>query len=268
MTIEEACVLEHRKLSGSYRELRMAAPSIAAAVKPGQFVHLRVPGLNELVLRRPFSVFKSDGSAISLLYKPVGKGTQAMTAIVAGEEVSLIGPLGNGFPLDHGERIPVLIAGGYGVAPLCLLASRLEGKGIVFIGAETASDALCIDDFSALGWKVRIGTEDGSLGDKGLVTDVLDAWLQDRPEEAAPEFFACGPEGMLKEVAERAIDGGWKGWISLDKHMGCGVGVCLTCVQKIRNADGSEAWARVCRDGPVFEARDIVWDQSAAERKP
>lgn len=261
MNIEQTQVLNHEKLSGEYRVLVLEAPSMAPLVKPGQFVHLRVPYLNGAVLRRPFSVFKVEGKALSILYKCVGKGTHAMTDLTPGDEVSIMGPLGSGFPFDHTDTFPVIVAGGYGVAPLYLLATRMSEKGIVFVGGSSTADVLCVEDFEALSWEVRIATEDGNLGEKGLVTDVLDSWLECRsPLQPSPEFYACGPDDMLKVISERATSGGWKAWLSLDKHMGCGVGACLACVQKIRQDDGTETWARVCREGPVFEAREIVWE--------
>lgn len=105
---------------------------------------------------------------------------------------------------------------------------------------------------------------DGSLGTKGLVTDVLDKWLAENSalddySPAGQELFACGPDGMLRALGERSVAGGFKGWLSLDKHMGCGVGACLACVQKLRAADGQGYWGRVCKDGPIFEAQEIVW---------
>ena len=103
------------------------------------------------------------------------------------------------------------------------------------------------------------------MGSQGLVTSVLDAWLATLGSTASPEFFACGPDGLLKAVGERVIAGGWRGWLSLDKHMGCGVGACLACVQKIRLAEGSVVWKRVCKDGPIFETREIVWKSEDSE---
>lgn len=260
MNIEQARVLNHEEYSGGYRLLVLEAPSIASLVKPGQFVSLRVPRLDGAVLRRPFSVFRVDKETLSILYKCVGRGTRAMTFMVPGDEASLMGPLGRGFPLDHTNTFPVIVAGGYGVAPLYFLAARIPLKGIVFVGGSTAGDVLCVEEFKALGWDVRVATEDGGLGEKGLVTDVLDSWLERREGSPVPEFYACGPDDMLKAVGDRAIAGGWKAWLCLDKHMGCGVGVCLACVQKIRRDEGAETWARVCREGPVFEARQIVWE--------
>lgn len=259
MKIEQARVRKHRLHSGQYRLLELECPAIAGQVAAGQFIHLRVPRLEASVLRRPFSIFDSDGEALSILYKDVGAGTVRMTALAPGETLSVMGPLGNGFPRGADGAHPVLVAGGYGVAPLHLLAKQWGRRGDVFIGGAASADVLCVEEFTALGWGVHTTTEDGSEGTRGLVTDALEAWLAQRADAAAPEFFACGPEGLLKAVGGMAVSRGLKAWLSMDKRMGCGAGACLACVQRIRLPDGGETWARVCREGPVFEARDIVW---------
>ena len=260
MQIEQACVLAHAGMAAGYRTIELASPGIAHAVQPGQFVHARIPRLEGATLRRPFSVCRADGDSIHILYKEVGRGTTFMTYLRPGDVIDLVGPLGHGFPAARAGTLPTLVAGGYGVAPLLFLASRLPSKGIAFVGAATADDLLCVQDFERLGWPVRVATDDGSTGVKGFVTNALDAWLADRSGGPAPEFFACGPDGMLKAVAARAAPLGASAWLSLDKHMGCGVGACLACVQKIRQADGAVQWLRVCREGPVFESRTIVWE--------
>ena len=260
MKMQSAQVLEHREMSGGYRCLDLNVPDIVDCVLPGQFVHLRIPGTEGLVLRRPFSVFKAENGRLSILYKAVGRGTRVMMHLAPGSEVSLLGPLGNGFPLDVGEALPVLVAGGYGVAPLYFLATRLGVEGCLFVGGASRDDIFCVADFEALGWRSVVSTEDGSLGTPGLVTAPLDAWLRELEPGVSPVFYACGPDGMLRAVGDRARAGGWTAWLSLDKHMGCGVGACLACVQKVRDADGTVRWARVCKDGPVFEAGTIVWD--------
>ena len=259
MHVEDGPVVAHESVGAAYRVLTLRLPSVAAKARPGQFVHLRLAMLSDAVLRRPFSIYKADGDCLSILYKTVGRGTAAMKTVEVGAVVNVLGPLGNGFPLPAADAssVPVLVAGGYGVAPLSFLASQLPRTGLLFVGGATANDILCVDRFKALGWDVRLATDDGSLGQRGLVTAPLDTWLAEAPRE--PEFFACGPNGMLKAVGERAIAGGWKGWLSLDRHMGCAVGACLACVQKIRR-DGGETLARVCKEGPIFEAREVVWE--------
>jgi len=258
MDITLAEVRRHERVAEHYRLMEFSCPTIASLAQPGQFIHVRVPHAEIMALRRPFSIYRSGGDTLSILYKQVGRGTAAMSMVPNGEKVSIIGPLGRGFPYGPGDTLPVLVGGGYGVAPLYFLAARMERKGVLFVGGAAAADILCTDDFEALEWDVRVATEDGSMGEKGLVTDVLDKWLEGH-DGATPEFHACGPDGMLKAVGERARNGGWTAWLSLDKHMGCGVGACLACVQRIRDEDGSERWGRVCTDGPVFESRQIVW---------
>ena len=263
MKLESAIVTEHSVKTGGYRMMVFQAPSVAPLVQPGQFLHIRVPRMELSVLRRPFSIYRADATHVSVLYKVVGRGTVVMSAVSPGEEVSLIGPLGNGYPLDVPPGADVgLVAGGYGVAPLSLLAARLPVKGTVFAGARTADDILCIEDFEKLGWAVHVTTEDGSRGERGLVTAPLDRWLADRPGTAAA-LYACGPQGLMRAVGERAVAGGHPAWLSLDKNMGCGVGACLTCVQRVRGADGAAIWKRVCKDGPVFEAGELIWEDGA-----
>ena len=259
MNVETARVLSQTGYAGAYNVLVLKAPKISASIKPGQFVYLLIPRLVDAVLRRPFSVFKTKGKTISILYKCVGRGTHALKSVSAGEEISLLGPLGNGFPMPDGKVLSVLVAGGYGAAPLRFLAERMPLKGLVFMGGADAKDILCENEFKKSGWKVHVATENGSRGKKGLVTDILDSWLDRRDNRTTPEIFACGPNGMLKAVGKRAAKYGFKAWLSLEKHMGCGVGACLACVQKVRLSDGTETWKRVCRDGPVFEAKEIVW---------
>lgn len=272
MNQEKTTVIEHKLFHGDYRLLRLAAPQIGPQVKPGQFVHVRIPRLEQAVLRRPFSVFKADAESVSVLYKSVGKGTDALRSVVAGETIDVVGPLGTGFPtLSKSNAVPVLVAGGYGNAALYLQAATLPVKGVAFFGGRTAEDILCIEEFEALGWDVRVATDDGSLGTKGLVTTALDPWLESfqgseksKGGGAAAfqtlELFACGPNAMLKAVGDRALEKGFTAWLSMDRNMACGVGACLTCVIKRKTATGWE-WARCCKDGPVFNAEEILWEE-------
>lgn len=269
MKVEEASVLEQTALGGDYRLLKFASKTIAPEVRPGQFIHLRISDRGGLTLRRPFSVYKADGKCLAIIYKIVGCGTKLLADLKAGDRVSIMGPLGNGFPATVRGELPVLVAGGYGAAALCLLAEQGKTKGIIFIGAKSAEDILCAGDFDQLGWETKIATEDGSIGRKGLVTDLLKAWLQEaipptRTAQTAGDrrktIYACGPMGMLKAVSGIAVAQNIKAWLSLDTHMGCGVGACLACVQKVKDGENGWKWARVCADGPVFECREIVWD--------
>jgi len=257
---EQTLILEHRHEQSDYWVMQLSAPGIGPEVRPGQFIGLQAPRLDNAVLRRPFSVYRADDKSVSILYKVVGKGTAAINRLGQGETVDIIGPLGNGFPEATPGLTPVLIGGGYGAAALQLQARTLPEKGTVFFGGRTASDILCADEFKTLGWTVEIATEDGSVGSQGLVTDVFDRWLDERSDTDI-ELFACGPEGMLRAFGDRAIDHHFKAWLSMDRHMACGVGACLTCVIKKNDPEKGWQWARCCKDGPVFEAREIAWDE-------
>lgn len=261
--INEKCVVaEHVEIGAGYRYLVLEAPQMAAGLVPGQFVHVRVPALEESALRRPFSVFDADGGRVTVLYKTVGRGTAALNAAKPGDEVDVMGPLGHGFP-SKCAGAALLVGGGYGVAPLHFLAKRLVASGFdrervhLFVGGRTKADLLALDRFAALGIKVSTATNDGSEGVKGLVTDPLDdelIALRERGERF--ELFACGPDPMLKAVSLRATGTGAKGWISMDRHMICGVGACYACIQ--RTVRGN---SRCCIEGPVFAAADLVWNQ-------
>lgn len=260
MKQEKATVLEHRNFQGDYRILRLASPAMGPLVQPGQFMHLQIPHMGDRILRRPFSIYKADAEGVSILYKPVGRGTDAMTAVKDGDQIDIIGPLGNGYPEMTQGRIPVLVAGGYGNAALYLKARELPVKGVAFFGGRTAQDILCVEEFKELGWDVRPTTDDGSLGIQGLVTDAFDPWMQEQENIADLELFVCGPNLMLKAMGDRAMKHGFTAWLSLDQNMACGVGACLTCVFKRKTADGWE-WSRCCKDGPIFESREILWDE-------
>lgn len=259
MKLEVARILSQTPLGAGFNMLDLEAPLTAETARPGQFIHVQIPNLHGSVLRRPFSLFAAHGATLRVLYKAVGEGTRALQRLAKGETMSVLGPLGNGFPAPDQGTTPVLVAGGYGVAPLHFLASRLPEKGVVLIGGATADNILAATDFKVLKWDVRIATEDGSTGTRGLVTALLDDWLASRGK-ATPVLYACGPDGLLKAVGQRAQACGCKAWLSLDKHMGCGAGVCLACVQRIRR-DNRDVWLRVCKEGPIFESREIVWER-------
>ena len=257
---EKTTVASHEPAGPGYRFLVLDAPQLAAQLVPGQFVHVKVPALEASALRRPFSVFDADSGQVTLLYKNVGRGTAALNAVRAGDGVEVMGPLGHGFP-ENCKGMPLLVGGGYGVAPLYFLAKRLLAAGtackpILCVGGRTKDDLLALDRCAALGVEVRTATNDGSAGVKGLVTDPLDDELVAlRTAGRKFEIFACGPDPMLKAVAMRATGTGMKGWISMDRHMVCGVGACYACIQKTVRGN-----SRCCIEGPVFAAADLVWE--------
>jgi dihydroorotate dehydrogenase electron transfer subunit len=257
--VEQTCqIVSNERDTDLYFRLVVRAPGIAPLVQPGQFVHVRILPLKAALLRRPFSVFRADGDTLSILYKAIGQGTEALSRMGPGEELSLIGPLGHGFTVPPpGGETPLLVAGGYGMAALYLLAQRSPQKGVAFVGGRRQVDILCEEEFRGLGWEVRVATEDGSRGEKGLVTQPVLAEL--KRLTAGRKLFACGPTPMLKAVGQLAAQYELPAELSLDEHMCCGIGVCLTCVFPVRTAQGWE-YQRTCTEGPVFDSQQIAWE--------
>jgi len=254
-------IVSNERNSGLYFRLVVRAPAIAPRVQPGQFAHVRILPLKDALLRRPFSIFQVAGDTFSILYKAVGIGTEVLSRMGPGDQLNVIGPLGHGFSVPQpGGETPLLVAGGYGMAALYLLAQRSPQKGLVFVGGRRQIDILCVEEFRALGWEVRVATEDGSQGEKGLVTQPLAAELR-RPT-AGRKLFACGPTPMLEAVARMAGEFNLPAELSMDEHMCCGVGVCLTCVIPVKAGEGWE-YQRTCTEGPVFEARQVLWEAPA-----
>lgn len=257
MVIDEKCtVIEHRQISDSYRYLVLDAPRIAAELKPGQFVHVKVPALEDSALRRPFSVFDAEDGKVSILYKTVGRGTAALNLAKEGDSLMMEGPLGYGTFPTNVDGVALLVGGGFGVAPLHFLAKRLSSPAILFVGGRTKSDLLALDRFAGLGVEVVAATNDGSAGVKGLVVDPLDERIRElRKAGKKFELFVCGPDGLLKAVASRAVSLAVPGWISMDRHMICGVGACFACIQPTKTGN-----QRCCVNGPVFRAENLLWD--------
>jgi dihydroorotate dehydrogenase electron transfer subunit len=251
-------IISNERDTDLYFRLVVRAPQIAPLVQPGQFAHVRVLPMKDALLRRPFSIFQVNGDTFSILYKVVGQGTEVLSRMRPGEELSAIGPLGHGFTVPkRGGETPLLVGGGYGMAAMYLLAQRSPQKGIAFVGGRRRGDILCEKEFRALGWDVRATTEDGTHGEKGLVTEPLLAEL--KRGTAGRKLFACGPTPMLEAVGQIAEKFKVPAELSMDEHMCCGVGVCLTCVIPVKVGGGWE-YQRTCTEGPVFDARNIVWE--------
>jgi len=238
-------VAERRPVAPNHVELLLEAPALAEALVPGQFAHVRTDG----ILRRPLSFSRVDGSRVGLLFRVVGRGTAWLAERRPGQSLDLLAPLGQGFPEPPPGPV-CLVGGGVGVPPLHVAAQRWRGRPLqALIGARDADSVLMVDDFRRLGVLPRVMTEDGSLGERGLVTDALVEWLADYPDGAV---LACGPTPMLAAVAAQAA--GRPTWLAFEQRMGCGVGACLACV-----VPGREGWVRVCTEGPVFAAEHIDW---------
>ena len=258
-----ARVLHNEEVGLGYLRMGLAFPELAMIARPGQFVMVRIPDGYLPLLRRPFSVHCRLGEGdevygFELLYKVVGQTTQAMSGLKAGDVLDVLGPLGSGFTLPVGVRDVFLVAGGVGVASLYYLGLFLaEHEGIrarLFLGGRTAADILCQEAFESMGVKVRITTEDGSLGEKGLITSIVEEAV--RVEEKPDIIYACGPTGMLKAVSNIACAYEVLCQISLETVMACGFGVCLGCA--VQKAGTKEGYLHACTDGPVFDSRAVL----------
>lgn len=235
--------------------LTLEAPEIAGAVQPGQFVMVACGINRDPLLRRPFSVHWADvEGTIQLLVRVLGRGTAALAQIKAGEVLSLVGPLGRGFSLE--TRQPCLVGGGIGAAPLLLLARRLLDRGLkplMLLGAATAAEARILQQaFQTLGCSLALATDDGSLGHRGFVTELLSAQAAQ-----ADKLYACGPQPMMAAVARFGAERGITCEVSLETAMACGLGACLGCAVPDPARPG--AYRHVCKDGPVFSADEVLW---------
>ena len=231
-----------RLVPGVYRmKLRGDTSAITA---PGQFVNIQLEGL---FLRRPISVCDVEGDVLTIIYKVVGKGTEAISHLQEGQLDVLTG-LGNGYDLSAAGERPVLLGGGVGVPPMYLLAKRLIADGktpAVVLGFNKKEEIFYEEEFKALGCKVFVTTVDGSYGIKGFVTDALQALDY-------THFFTCGPEPMLKAVYKASKT---SGQMSFEERMGCGFGACMGCSCKTLTG-----YKRICKDGPVMRKEEIKWE--------
>lgn len=265
-----AIVVRNRKVGPVYYALEMKCPPVADAIRPGQFVMVRVSETHSPLLRRPFSITKSYSVAhpnrvkrghIVILYKKVGRGTEKMTGWMKGQEVDLVGPLGNGFtipPYPSSSRV-VLIGGGVGIASLYPLAEVLDaGKLSILIGGRTAEDILLPYDSRKLKPNLLIATEDGSLGFKGTVIDLF-LTLKKEAKDEIRCLYASGPMEMLKKLADLTREERMTVQASLEARMGCGFGACWGCV--VRTTDPSTPYHRACKEGPVFDLKEIIWEE-------
>jgi dihydroorotate dehydrogenase electron transfer subunit len=245
--------------------LRFSSPPIASQARPGQFLMVRPSKFQEPLLPRPFSIHRVHGQQIELLFKVVGQGTRQLSELKKGDFLEVRGPLGQGFSLTHAQE-PILVAGGMGVAPLLFLTEawgKSLKKGLMnnpklFIGAKTLKELIRLEEFERAGAEIWAATEDGSFGEKGLVTELLKKRI--KKFSSGRSLFVCGPIPMLKAVGRWAIEKGFHCQISLERHMACGLGACLGCVVARKSASGF-SYVNVCQEGPVFEAREIVWDE-------
>jgi dihydroorotate dehydrogenase electron transfer subunit len=266
-------VRENVLLARQTYRLRLDCPELARAIRPGQFLMLRLPGRSDPLLGRPFALYDTvlndagQPIAVDIVYLVVGKLTGLLALLQPGERVEVWGPLGNGFPDFHDLDHIALVAGGIGQVPFLahvrdLLGTRGYGgrpprraaqRVSLYYGVRTADLAAGVEDFRQAGATVHLASDDGTLGFRGFVTHLLS-------QHAPPQHLVgCGPEPMLHALAQLA--GRWQVpcHLSLETPMACGVGICFSCVTRVRTTDGWD-YRRVCVEGPIFDAACLAWE--------
>jgi dihydroorotate dehydrogenase electron transfer subunit len=270
-------VLENVRIAKDTYRIRLRCPKIARRVVPGQFLMLRLLGGEAPLLGRPLALYDTalDASGepigIDVVYLVIGKMTRLLAQSRAGDELTIWGPLGNGFCPKPAEHL-IMVAGGIGQTPFMALAREYLGdrsfgdpardvppakKVTLCYGARGEDYLAGVNEFAALGVEVRVSTDDGSAGHPGFVTDVLANVLDETTD--ACRIVSCGPEKMMEAVAELAASRDLPCQVSLETPMACGIGICFTCVAKVRDADGEWDYKRTCVEGPVFDAEKIEW---------
>lgn len=235
----------------------IACDAARNGIQPGQFMHLKIAGHEEMLLRRPISVNTVDEEAgtLGLIIQAKGKGTQHLCALPSGVQVDVLGPLGRGFTVDENVKKAAVIGGGIGVAPLRYIIE--QHPGVIFdayLGFRNEQLAYQLEVFESLCDTLSLSSDDGTLGEQGFVTDALAKMMADKDYDA---IYACGPTPMVKALQKALAPYDVPCQISLEERMGCGIGACKVCVCRIKAAAGYDNLT-VCEDGPVFDLSEVI----------
>jgi dihydroorotate dehydrogenase electron transfer subunit len=223
--------------------------------EPGQFYMIEVGNSCDPLLKRPFSYLRKTSKGIQFLYTIRGRGTSLMKDFKQGQVINIIGPLGIGYPKPEESITPLLVAGGMGIASIFSLVEKLSKRAYVLFGAKSRDELFMLAELKDLVKKPVICTDDGSVGEKCTVADVLNNFFTSGiSSPGSSMIYACGPKPMLRAISKIAFEKGIKGYVSLEENMACGFGACLGCA--VRTING---YKRVCKEGPVFPMDEIVW---------
>lgn len=259
-------ILTYRKMGEEYHSLTIVAPEIAEAARPGQFVNLRPPKDRGFILRRPFSIYRVNrrggwAATVEIVFDIRGSGTGYLASLRRHDPVDLVGPVGRGFTIPTRQHSCLLVGGGVGATPLFFLADELvaAGKRVdVAWGASTATRLVNSIEAKRLGATAEFATDDGTVGHHGRVTELLPDLIRRCGSEV---IYSCGPRPMLAEVSRIAVEARVPAQVAMEELMGCGFGICMTCVTPVWNRDGTEVTnVRTCIEGPVFNGALIAWD--------
>ena len=260
MFLKDLKVKSNVEISKDNYLMTFSSKEIAENSKIGQFLEIKLKDGKGSLLRKPISINNVNEDEITILYKVVGKGTKAMSECKDGEEISVLGPLGNGFPEIEDKEL-LLVAGGIGYGPFTYIMRKFDDFKL-FFGFREEGDFVYREEVEELikSGKAFVTTNDGSCGRKGFITEELDEYLAKDSKNKV--ILTCGPTVMMKAVRDVADKYGVETFISLEEYMGCGIGACVGCAQKIKSPEKKEGWEykKVCVDGPVFKGSDILWD--------
>ena len=261
---QECTIINNTRVNNNYFILEIFYPENVNQIIPGQFIQLKLINKEECLFRRPFSISFVDevNNSISLLIQIVGKTTAHLSTIKKGDLVDLISPLGNGFSIDD-SQLHILVGGGVGVAPLYLLAKRLKenkaDKVISFLGYSGKDFLAYEEELKKFSDKVIVATNNGSYGQQGFVTEVMEGFLQSENSKENISIYACGPKPMLKALSELSQKYKVKCQASFEEYMACGIGVCVGCVVKTKVGEDDYTYKRACKEGPVFNLEEVLW---------
>lgn len=222
--------------------------------EPGQFYMIEAGTSYDPLLKRPFSYLRKTSEVIQFLFAIRGKGTSLMKEFKKNRVINIIGPLGVGYPLPGKNCTPLLLAGGTGIISLFSLVEKLSNKSYIIYGAKSKDELLLLHELEKLGDKLIVCTDDCSFGKAGMVDKAFSEFLAGYKLPGSSALYACGPKPMLEAVSRIAVDRGIKGFISLEENMACGFGACLGCAVKTIHG-----YKRVCKEGPVFPIKEIIW---------
>ena len=253
----KAEITENKKLNNDCNLLTFVPFRKPAEPKPGQFFMIGMEGDYDPLLKRPFSLFRHTPRGFQILYRIRGRGTSLIRNLGRGSVIHVLGPLGNSYPMPPEDHAPVIVAGGIGIASVFSLAERLaaaKNKAHIYYGARGASDLLMVGALKKAAKRLSLTTDDGSCGERGCITDMLSVFSWGASSGRNTVIYACGPRKMLETVAGIAAGRGIEAYVSMEENMACGIGACLGCV--VKTVSGHK---RVCKEGPVFNAKEIVW---------
>ena len=259
INVENVKIVRKKSLGRGNYVFDLASFSWTKSIRPGQFIHVRLPGTN-ILFRRAFSIYDFDPGKkqLSIIFKVFGRGTSIMAELDRGTDLDVMGPLGNGFKMPSKKETAILAAGGIGMPPVYLLAKMMLSKGhdpqkmLFFYGGGTRADLVDISRIRKLGIGLHASTDDGSYGFRGFVSEAI----MDKVDISDGKYrlYGCGPEGMLKALDGLAVRENIPGQLSLEAPMPCGIGICLGCIKPLREG----GYTRICREGPVYDVGEVL----------